>query len=82
MDERVKLPKILKYFFFVYIGVIGVMTLTGVDMGNNKVLNIIWALSLSVYTSCAVYGAISLYEDFKKNGLKYIIRKIRRFINV
>lgn len=82
MDERVKLPKVIVYFLFIYMGVIGVMILTDVDMSNNTWLKVIWGVSLSIYTAAATYGIISLWEDFKKNGLKYIIRKVRRFINV
>ena len=82
MDERVKLPKIIVYLIWSYMGVIGVMTLTGVDLGDKVVFKIFWAISLSVYTAAATYGIISLFEDLKRNGLDYVGRKIRRFFGL
>ncbi len=90
MDERVKLPKGVVYLIWAYMGVVGVMTLTGVDLESNKAFNIFWAISLSIYTAAATYGTISIFEDLKKQGLKYIakkiglvylIRKIKRLFN-
>jgi len=82
MDERVRLPKVIIYFLWIYMGIMGVMILSGVDMGDKTLFKVLWIVSLSVYTAAATYGIISLWEDFKNNGLKYIIRKVRRFINV
>ena len=76
MEERIKLPKKVVYFIWAYMGIVGVMTLTGVDIGNNRLYNILWFVSLSIYTASATYGTISLYEDFKKHGVKYIAEKI------
>lgn len=82
MDERVKLPRIVKYLLWIYMGVIGIMILTGLDMGSQPLLKILWGISLSVYTAAATYGIISLYEDLKKNGHGYVGRKIRRFFGL
>ncbi len=82
MDERVKLPKIIVYLIWSYMGVIGVMTLTGVDLGDNTTFKVLWAISLSIYTAAATYGIISLFEDLKRNGFGYVGRKIRRFFGL
>jgi len=82
MDERVKMPRLLKYFLFFYVGTIGVMNVTGQDMGQNILGKIFYSTSLSIFTSLACYGLISILEDFRSGGLREIIRKLRRFFNV
>lgn len=82
MDERIKMPKAIKYLLWSYMGVIGVMTLSGVDLGDRAGFKVFWAISLSVYTASATYGIISLFEDLKTNGLGYVGRKIRRFFGL
>ena len=82
MDERVKLPKAIVYFLYIYMGIMGVMILSGVDMGDKAPFKVLWVVSLSIYTAAATYGIISLFEDLKKNGLGYVGRKIRRFFGL
>ncbi len=82
MDERVKLPKVIVYFLLIYMGIMGVMILSGIDMGNKIFFKVMWVVSLSIYTAAATYGIISLYEDFNKNGIGYVGRKIRRFFGL
>ena len=63
MDEKVKMPRLLKYFLFFYVGTIGVMNVTGQDMGQNILGKIFYSTSLSIFTSLACYGLISILED-------------------
>ena len=80
MEDRIKMPKVLRYFIVCYIGVVGIMMLTRTDMSEDIPTKIFWALTLSLYTALATYGFISFLEDMKNGGFKNVIRKIKRFL--
>jgi len=82
IDERVKLPKRAVYFLFIYFGVTSILLLTDEKPEENGLYKIMWIIALSGYTALGAYGLISLIEDLRKQGYRYIIRKIRRFFKI
>lgn len=75
------MPKLLRDFLFVGIGLTGLhLSIGKVDI-NNIELDVMTIVLVAVFTSFFTYGIISFIRDFKEGGWKEIIRKIKEFFN-
>jgi len=81
-NEIIKIPRFVKLLIISYIGITSIFLLTNSNSNANIGFHILYNVTLSVHTTLAVYGVISLLEDFRKGGYNYIIRKLRRLVGL
>lgn len=79
--EEIKMPRLLRDFLFIGIGLTGLhLSLGSVDINSIKfdIMTIIW---VTIFTSFFSYGVVSFIKDFKNGGWKAIINNIKDFFN-
>lgn len=79
--NRQNMPIFLRAFVLMYIGGYGFMHYNGWITEDNILYNVLTLVSTVLCTMIFAYGVICLIEDFRRGGLKEILKRFRRFLN-
>ena len=79
--DRQRMPIFLKAFVLMYIGGYGFMHYNGWITEENILYNVATLVSTVLCTMIFSYGVICLIEDFRKGGLKEVLKRFRRFFD-
>lgn len=79
--EEIKIPRLLRDFLFVGIGLTGLhLSIGKVDI-NNIHFDLMTIILVAIFTGFFSYGIISFIRDFKEGGFYAIINKVKEFFN-
>ena len=79
--DKHRMPIFIRAFILMYIGGYGFMHYNGWITDENILYNISTLVATVLCTIIFSYGVICLIDDFRKGGIKEIIKRFRRFLN-
>ena len=77
----VKMPYLLKAVIFSYLGWYGVLFFNGWIDENHIFASVFKLFMISLCTAFFSYGVICFIQDVKNGGIRFVLDRIRKFLN-
>lgn len=78
IDERVKLPPVVKAFLLFYVGFTGIHLSITQYTEEEIFRNVFLLTALAIFSAFFSYGVICFIADIKSGGIGEVIKRIRK----